>query len=125
MKKWITLGAAIVAEVTGSLSLKAAQDTPAFYALVAVGYLAAFGLIIRVLQLGMPLGVAYGIWGASGVAATAVLSSLLFDEPLTGVMFAGIGLVIIGVLAVEIGSQKATDAQAATHQTSTTQRGDL
>lgn len=120
MKKWIVLGAAILAEVTASLSLKAAQDTPAFYALVAAGYLAAFGLIIGVLKLGMPLGVAYGIWGASGVAATAVLSALLFDEPLTGLMFAGIGLIIVGVLAVEIGSQKATAAQ-----TTTTQRGNL
>ncbi|SDO09339.1 small multidrug resistance pump [Klenkia soli] len=124
MTKWIVLGAAIVAEVTASLSLKAAQDTPAFYALVAAGYLAAFALIIKVLKLGMPLGVAYGIWGASGVAATAILSSLLFDEPLTGVMFAGIGLIIVGVLAVEIGSQKATEARATT-ESSTTMRGAL
>ena len=45
-----------------------------------VGEIASFFLLIKVLQAGMPLGVAYGVWSALGVAATAVFSSLLFDE---------------------------------------------
>lgn len=52
----------------------------------------------------MPLGVAYGIWGASGVALTAIMSTLLFGEPLTAPMIIGIGLVIAGVMCVEMGS---------------------
>jgi small multidrug resistance pump len=42
-----------------------------------------------------------------GVAATAVLSSLIFDESLTALMGVGIALIIAGVLTVELGSQKA------------------
>ncbi|MBB1020169.1 QacE family quaternary ammonium compound efflux SMR transporter, partial [Dietzia sp. E1] len=56
---------------------------------------------------GLPLGVAYGIWGATGVALTAGLSALIFAEPLTPLMVAGIAVIIAGVLCVELGSQRA------------------
>lgn len=107
MTKWLLLAAAIASEVTGSLSLKGALDHPALYAVVAVGYLASFVFLALVLQRGMALGVAYGIWGALGVATTAVMSSLIFDETLTAMMGLGIALIIAGVLTVELGSQAA------------------
>ena len=52
----------------------------------------------------MPLGVAYGVWSAGGVAVTAIASRLFFNEPLTRTMMAGIALIMAGVLLVEIGS---------------------
>ena len=107
MRQWALLLGAIACEVTGSLSLKAALDRPAFYVVVAVGYVASFVLLAAVLRAGMGLGVAYGIWGALGVAATALLSWLIFDEGLTGPMVLGLGLVISGVLLVELGSHRA------------------
>ncbi|OPZ41410.1 MAG: Inner membrane transport permease YbhR [Actinobacteria bacterium ADurb.BinA094] len=55
----------------------------------------------------VPLGVAYGIWGASGVALTAILSTLIYGEPLTPIMVGGIVLIILGVLTIELGSQRA------------------
>ena len=45
---------------------------------------ASFFLLVKVLQAGMPLGVAYGVWSALGVAATAVLGWVMFDEAFTG-----------------------------------------
>jgi small multidrug resistance pump len=107
------LSAAILAEVTASLALQAAIDSPGWYALVAAGYLSAFVLLTRVLKAGMAIGVAYGIWGASGVALTAVLAAVLFGQPLTRVMMIGLVLIIAGVLLVEIGSQRAHAARAA------------
>jgi small multidrug resistance pump len=103
MKQWLLLAGAILTEVAGSLSLKAALDQPAFYVVVVVGYLTAFVLLWLALRDGMPVGVAYGVWAAFGVALTAVFSSLLFGEALTPVMLVGIGLVIAGVLCVELG----------------------
>lgn len=47
----------------------------------------------------MPQGVGYGIWGASGVALTAVLSAVIFGKPLTALMGLGIAVVIGGVLS--------------------------
>ena len=74
------------------------------HGLVAIGYVASFTLLALVLRQGMPLGAAYGIWGAMGVATTAVMSALIFGESLTWIMGAGIVLIIGGVLAVELGS---------------------
>ncbi|MCT2058406.1 DMT family transporter [Dietzia cinnamea] len=107
MKKWLFLVAAIMLEVTGSLSLKAALDAPAFYLLVVVGYVGSFMALFMSLRGGMGLGVGYGIWGACGVALTAVMSLIVFSEPITLVMALGIVLVMGGVLLVELGSQAA------------------
>lgn len=93
--------------MTASLSLKGALDRPALYPVVVVGYLASFALLALVLRRGMGLGVAYGIWGAVGVAATAIMSAVLFGESLNAVMAVGIALIVAGVLLVELGAQQA------------------
>ncbi len=112
MRTWALLGGAICSEVTGSLSLKAALDRPVLYAVVVVGYVASFVLLAEVLRAGMPLGVAYGIWGALGVALTAVLGAAIFGEALNALIFAGLALIIGGVLLVEFGSHRARRADA-------------
>ncbi len=107
MRTWLLLAAAILLEVAATLSMKGALQLPALYAVVVVGYVGAFVCLSLVLRAGMGLGVAYGIWGACGVVLTAVFSMVLFGEPLTLLMGAGIALVIGGVLCVELGSQAA------------------
>ena len=114
MRKWILLVTAIVSEVTATLSLRAALDHPAWYAVVITGYISAFVALGFTLRSGMGIGVAYGIWGASGVALTAVLATAIFGDPLTGLMGLGIALVIAGVLCVEFGAQKARSTQPGT-----------
>ena len=107
MNKWLFLAVAIGSEVAATLALKAALHHPAWYGVVAVGYLASFVFVVMCLRLGMKIGVAYGIWGASGVTLTALLSAVIYDESLTGVVVVGIVLIIAGVLTVELGSQQA------------------
>ena len=107
MRSWALLLGAIVAEVTGTLSLRASQNHPGWLVLVLVGYLSAFGLLAAVLRAGKPVGVVYGIWGALGTAATAVLASLIFDDPFTVPIAMGLVLIIAGVLVVEVGSHRA------------------
>ena len=106
MRKWLFLTVAIAVEVTATLSLKAALETPALYAVVIVGYAGAFLSLFQSLREGMSLGVGYGIWAACGVALTAVLSAAIFTEPLTLTMGIGIAAVMGGVLLVELGSQQ-------------------
>lgn len=104
MTAWLFLVAAILAEVTATLALRmAALGRRRWYALVALGYGCAFAGLSASLSAGMPLGVAYGIWAAAGVALTALASHVLFDEPLTRLMVVGIGLIMACVLLVEIG----------------------
>jgi len=101
------LAAAILCEVAATLSLKGSATVPALYVVVALGYLGGFVLLTVVLKRGMGLGVAYGIWGAAGVAVTAGLSTVLFGEGFTAVMAVGLACVIAGVLLVETGSRAA------------------
>jgi small multidrug resistance pump len=61
-----------------------------------------FYLLWLSLSLGMPVGIAYGVWTACGVALVAVIARYLFAEPLTWVMVLGIVLIIAGVLAIEM-----------------------
>jgi small multidrug resistance pump len=119
---WLFLVGAILTEVTATLSLRAAvggHDGPArgeaggeaggrrrrgWYAVVVVGYVSAFSLLSLSLGAGMPLGIAYGVWAAAGVAITAIASALLFKEPFTVLMATGIALIMGGVLLVELGA---------------------
>ncbi|MDY6995568.1 MAG: SMR family transporter [Actinomycetota bacterium] len=101
---WLYLVLAIVTEVAATLSLKGSATLPLLYVVVVAGYLASFVFLTLVLKRGMALGVAYGIWGAAGVALTATLSAMLFGEAFTVGMGIGLVCVIVGVLLVETGS---------------------
>lgn len=111
MNKWWLLTAAIVTEVAATLSLRASQDHAAWLTVVVIGYVASFALLTMVLRAGVAIGVAYGIWGAAGTAATAVLGALIFNDPFTWAVVAGIGLIIAGVLLVEFGSHSDPQVQ--------------
>ena len=104
---WLALSGAIISEVSATLALRQALYQPGFYAVVGIGYALAFILLSLTLKAGMPLGVAYGFWGALGVALTAVLSMILFGESVTMLVAVGIALIMAGVLLVEIGAQRA------------------
>lgn len=51
----------------------------------------------------LPAG-AYGIWAAAGVALTALLGKVVFGEALNRTMLLGIGLIVVGVLLIELGA---------------------
>jgi len=101
---WLALAGAIVVEVCATLSLRASDgfSKRAWIAPVIIGYLISFALLWWTLQLGMPVGIAYGVWSACGVALVALAARVLFDEPLTPLMMAGIALIIGGVLTIEL-----------------------
>jgi small multidrug resistance pump len=105
VRKWVLLGAAIVTEVAATLSLRASQDHGAWIVAVVVGYACAFTLLTLVLREGVPVGVTYGIWGATGTALTAVLAAVIFRDPFTWPIALGIALIIAGVLFIEFGSR--------------------
>lgn len=98
------LAGAIVTEVAGTTFLRLAVDDRRWYVGVGLGYVLAFVMLTLTLAAGMPLGVAYGIWAAAGVALTALISKVLFREPLTWLMGFGIVLIIGGVLLIEAGA---------------------
>lgn len=104
MTVWLVLAAAIAVEVFATLGLRASEGfrKKVWIAPVALGYLASFYGLWLTLRMGMPVGIAYGVWSASGVALVAVLARFLFAEPLTWLMGLGIAFIIAGVLTIEV-----------------------
>jgi small multidrug resistance pump len=105
VRTWVLLATAIVSEVAATLSLRASQDHAAWLVVVVIGYAVAFVLLALVLRAGLAVGVAYGIWGASGTALTAVLAAIIFRDALTWPIAGGIALIIAGVLFVDLGAR--------------------
>lgn len=102
---WVWLILAILLEVAATLSLRASDGLRAKLWLVpmAAGYAGAFYFLARALGTGVPVGVAYGLWTAIGIALIAVLARAIWKDPLTKRMMWGIGLIAVGVLLVELG----------------------
>lgn len=103
---WLLLGAAILSEVTATISLRLTEGfsklVPSI--VVVVGYGLSFVLLAQVLKRGLAVGVAYGIWSAVGVSLVALIGATFLGESLSWVQIAGLGLVIVGVVAVQSGS---------------------
>ena len=101
---WLALAGAIIIEVCATLSMRASDGfrNRAWIVPVVLGYLASFALLWLTLRLGMPVGIAYGVWTACGVALVAVADRVLFKERLTPLMMAGIVLIICGVLTIDL-----------------------
>ncbi|MBW4715600.1 DMT family transporter [Saccharothrix obliqua] len=106
---YLLLALAIAGEVAATLSLKISDGftKPWPVVVVVVGYLVAFTSLGFVLKLGMPIGVAYAIWCAFGIAAVAAAGVVLFGERLNPLMIGGLVLVVLGVVAIELGSASA------------------
>jgi small multidrug resistance pump len=102
---WFWLAGAILAEVTGTVALRFSEGFSKLWpsVVVVIGYGTAFYSLSQALSRGVPIGVAYGIWAAAGVALIALVGALFLNESLTWVQVGGIGLVIAGVLALELG----------------------
>jgi small multidrug resistance pump len=103
---WLLLAGAILSEVAATLSLRASEGLKKkrWIVPVAAGYLGAFGLLALALARGLPVGIAYGVWAACGVALTAIGARVFFKDALTRRMAAGVGLIAAGVLIIELGA---------------------
>lgn len=112
LKSWLLLLGAIVAEVLGTMCLRAAVDQPLFATGVIVGYVIAFTLLGLALGRGIPIGIAYGIWAAAGVALVAVLGAILFGETLSFTAIIGLVTIMAGVFIVQTGQSSSSKAKA-------------
>lgn len=112
MRQWPLLIGAIVAEVTGTLSLRASIESPGWALLVVLAYAASFTLLGLSLRSGLRIGTVYSLWGAAGVACVAVLGAALFGETLSLPAVIGIFAVIAGVVLVESGAHQEPTAAA-------------
>ncbi|MPY79192.1 MAG: QacE family quaternary ammonium compound efflux SMR transporter [Actinophytocola sp.] len=105
MAAYLLLAGAIVLEVIGTTALKLSEGFTRLgpSAVVVGSYLLAFAALGQVLKLGVPVGVAYAIWAAFGIALIATVGVVFFKEQLTTPMVLGLALVIGGVVLLELG----------------------
>lgn len=111
MKRWLLVLGAVFAEVLGTMALRAAIDQPLWTIGVVGGYVVAFALLGFALGEGMPIGVAYGIWAAAGVALVAIFGAALFGETLSLTAILGIVTIMAGVYLVQAGERRPERAE--------------
>jgi len=105
---YIFLSIAIIGEVIATSFLKLTSGDKSVwwaYPIVGVGYVLAFTMLSLSLGKGIPLGIAYAIWAGVGVVLVAIISWLVFHEPLTLVQVLGMALVVAGVTMLELGGK--------------------
>jgi len=106
LSPYVPLGIAIALEVVGtSLLQRSEQFTKAMPTIgMALCYLASFYLLSVSLKV-LPLGVAYAIWSACGVALVAVIGLVLFGQRLDLPAVLGLALIVAGVVVINVFSR--------------------
>ena len=108
MKTYLLLFLAIAAEVVATSALKASENFTRLIPslLVVAGYGVAFTCLSMTLKT-LPLGVAYAIWSGDGTALVAVVGWLVYRQQLDLPAIAGISLIIIGTIVLNLFSKVA------------------
>jgi small multidrug resistance pump len=96
---WTCLLIAIVAEVIATSALGFSRLIPS--AVTVVGYALAFYLLALALKT-IPVGIAYAVWSGVGIVAIAVIGYFFFGQALDAAAVIGIGLILAGVLVLNV-----------------------
>lgn len=103
---WLYLSIAIIAEVVATTALKASEGftrlAPSI--IVILGYGLAFFMLAQTLR-SIPVGVAYAIWSGVGIVLVSIVGFFLFKQRLDAPALLGIGLIIAGVLIMQVFSK--------------------
>jgi len=105
---WLYLSIAILAEVMATTALKLCEGFTKFIPslLVVMGYAGAFYFLSRVLNQ-IPISVAYAIWSGAGIALVGLVGWIWFGQKLDLAALVGMGLIICGVIIINLFSKTA------------------
>ena len=103
---YMLLFIAIVSEVIGTSALKMSDgfSKPGPSIVVVIGYGCAFYFLALVLK-SIPVGLAYAIWAGVGIALITIVGAVFFQQTLDAPALGGIGLIIAGVLVINLFSE--------------------
>jgi small multidrug resistance pump len=98
------LAGAIAAEIAATTTMKYSEGfTRLWPSLITVtGYVLSYALLSATLRT-LSVGTAYAIWAGAGTAVIAVIGMLFLHESASPVRLAGIALVIVGVVLLNLG----------------------
>lgn len=100
---FLYLAVAILAEVIGTSALKASNGFTLWLPslVVVTGYGVSFYFLSLALRF-IPVGVAYAIWSGVGIVLISVIGWALFRQRLDAAALVGIGLIIAGVIVIQL-----------------------
>ena len=106
MPGYLYLAIAIVMEVIATSSMKALDgfNKPLPLILVVVGYSVSLFLLSLVVKT-VPVGVAYAIWSGLGIVLITIIAWVLFKQRLDPPALVGMGLIVAGVLVINVFSK--------------------
>ena len=106
MPHWLFLSIAIVSEVIATSALKASEGFTRLWPslIVITGYALAFYFLSLTLKA-IPVGVAYAVWAGAGIALIALIGWLLFGQALDAPSVIGMGLIVAGVVVINVFSK--------------------
>ena len=102
------LAVAIVAEVIATSALKASEGFSRLVPSLAVvaGYGIAFFCLSLTLRT-IPVGIVYAIWSGVGIVLIALAGYFVFGQVLDAPALIGMGLIVAGVLVINLFSRSA------------------
>lgn len=105
---YVFLFISILTEVAATTALKSVNNftSPIPTAIVVVGYAATFYFFYLTLET-IPVGVAYAIWSGLGMVLITLLAWLIYKQALDVPAFIGIGLILSGVVVLQLFSKTA------------------
>lgn len=105
--RWVFLLVAILLEVAGTTCMKLSEGFTRLWpsVLMFVFYVLSLVALTFVFKR-IDVSIAYAIWSGLGTALIAIIGILWFKEPLTAVKIISLGLIIVGVVGLNI-SEKA------------------
>ncbi len=106
MMTYLYLGIAIIAEVIATTALKASDGFSHLGPSIAtvLGYTVAFFLLSLTMRV-IPIGIVYAIWSGVGIILISCVSWICFKQSLDGPAIVGLGLIIAGVIVVNVFSK--------------------
>ncbi len=106
MIAYLYLGVAIVAEVIATTALRASDGfTQLWPSILSVaGYVVAFYFLSLTLRT-MPVGIAYAIWSGVGIVLISLAGWLLYKQLLDLPAMIGMGLIMAGVVVINLFSK--------------------
>lgn len=107
---YVYLGIAIIAEVAGTTALKWSDGMSKLVPslVVVAAYSVAFYSLSLALKT-LSVGIAYAIWAGLGMVLIAIAGAIVFKERLDLPAYLGIGLIIAGVVVLNVVSDAAQD----------------
>ncbi len=108
MKNWLFLSLAILSETIATLALKSSEGFSKLWPsiLVVIGYGLAFYFLAQTLRT-IPIGIAYAIWSGVGIVLIALANYFLFGQKLDMPALLGIGLIVSGIVVMNVFSNTA------------------